>query len=54
MLDLREYDLLPYLPADRDAGDAAESRREIREADAVILGSPIYHGSVAPPLNPRR
>ncbi|MFW5903746.1 MAG: NADPH-dependent FMN reductase [Halolamina sp.] len=50
LLDLREYDLPAYVPADRDAGDAPELRREIREADAVILGSPIYHGTVASPL----
>jgi NAD(P)H-dependent FMN reductase len=50
MLDLREYHLPAYDPAARDAGDAPEVRREIREADAVILGSPIYHGTVASPL----
>jgi NAD(P)H-dependent FMN reductase len=50
LLDLREYDLPAYVPADRDAGDAPALRAEIREADAVILGSPIYHGTVASPL----
>jgi NAD(P)H-dependent FMN reductase len=50
LLDLREYDLPSYVPADRDAGDAPELRREIRRADAVVLGSPIYHGTVASPL----
>jgi NAD(P)H-dependent FMN reductase len=50
MLDLRQFDLPPYGGADRDAGDAPELRRHVREADAVILATPIYHGSVASPL----
>ncbi len=50
LLDLREYDLPLYDADDRDAGDAPELRRRVREADAVILGSPIYHGTIASPL----
>jgi NAD(P)H-dependent FMN reductase len=50
MLDLRAFDLPAYTPDDRDAGDAPELRAAIREADAVVLGSPIYHGTVAAPL----
>jgi NAD(P)H-dependent FMN reductase len=47
LLDLREYDLPAYDPDvdDEDAGDAAQLAREVREADAVILGTPMYHGS---------
>ncbi|MFC7079754.1 NADPH-dependent FMN reductase [Halorussus caseinilyticus] len=47
LLDLREYDLPAYDPDvdDADAGDAARLAREVREADAVLLGSPMYHGS---------
>ena len=47
LLDLREYDLPVYDP-DRDLeaqGDAAEAVRIVREADAVALGTPVYHGS---------
>ncbi|SFG33379.1 NAD(P)H-dependent FMN reductase [Halopelagius inordinatus] len=45
MLDLREYDL-PPMNADRDGqGDSADVVRRIREADAVVLGTPMYHGS---------
>ena len=47
LLDLREYDLPVYDP-DRDLedqGDAAEATRLVREADAVALGTPVYHGS---------
>jgi NAD(P)H-dependent FMN reductase len=45
LVDLREYDL-PVFDADaRDAGDAERLRRELRQAEAVVLGSPMYHGS---------
>ncbi|WP_339105432.1 NAD(P)H-dependent oxidoreductase [Haloterrigena salinisoli] len=47
LLDLRAYDLPVYDP-DRDLedqGDAAEATRLVREADAVALGTPVYHGS---------
>jgi NAD(P)H-dependent FMN reductase len=47
LLDLREYDLPAFDPDvdDEDAGDAAELAREVREADAIVLGTPMYHGS---------
>jgi NAD(P)H-dependent FMN reductase len=47
LIDLREYDLPAFDPGvdDEDAGDAAELTREIRAADAIILGTPMYHGS---------
>ncbi|MFC4552628.1 MULTISPECIES: NADPH-dependent FMN reductase [Halorussus] len=47
LLDLRDYDLPAFDPDvdDAEAGDAAEFTREIREADAVLLGTPMYHGS---------
>ncbi|WP_336023124.1 NADPH-dependent FMN reductase [Halobellus salinisoli] len=45
VLDLRAYDL-PVFDADRDTqGDSAAVVRRIREADAVLLGTPMYHGS---------
>ena len=50
LLDLREYDL-PAFDADRDEpGDAATVTARVREADAVILGTPMYHGSYSSPL----
>ncbi|NGM69064.1 NAD(P)H-dependent oxidoreductase [Natronolimnobius sp. AArcel1] len=52
LLDLREYDL-PAFDADRDretAGDAAQLANELQAADAILLGSPMYHGSYASPL----
>ncbi|WP_049924760.1 NADPH-dependent FMN reductase [Halopiger djelfimassiliensis] len=52
LIDLREYDL-PIFDADRDreeAGDAALLAARVREADAILLGSPMYHGSYSSPL----
>ncbi|MDS0477969.1 NAD(P)H-dependent oxidoreductase [Natrinema sp. 1APR25-10V2] len=52
LLDLREYEL-PTFDADRDredAGEADELARRVREADTILLGSPMYHGSYASPL----
>jgi len=48
LLDLRAYDLPLY--GAEETGDEAQLAREIRRADAVVLGSPIYHGTVASPL----
>ena len=47
LLDLRDYDLPAFDPDadDGDAGDATLLTRELREADAVLLGTPMYHGS---------
>ena len=45
LLDLREYDLPVYDPDVDEQGDAAEATRLVREADAVALGTPVYHGS---------
>ena len=50
LVDLRAYDLPPYGGVDRDAGDASALRRRLAAADAVVLGSPIYHGTIASPL----
>ena len=45
VLDLREFEL-PPLNADADEqGDSAELVRRVYEADAVLLGTPVYHGS---------
>ncbi|WP_247003536.1 NADPH-dependent FMN reductase [Halosolutus gelatinilyticus] len=45
MLDLREYDLPVYDPDVDDQGDGEEVKRLAREADAIALGTPVYHGS---------
>ena len=50
LLDLREFDLPVFDADDREAGDAPALTREIRGADAVILATPMYHGSYSSPL----
>ena len=45
LLDVREYDLPVFDPDAETPPAAQELKRKIREADAVILGSPVYHGS---------
>lgn len=50
LIDLRQYDLPVFDADDRDAGDAPELTRRVREADAMLLGTPMYHGSYASPL----
>lgn len=45
LLDLRDYDL-PVLNADYDEqGNSAEFVRRVGAADAILLGTPVYHGS---------
>jgi len=45
LIDLRTADLPLYDP-DRDGqGASASLKRRVREADGVVLGSPVYHGS---------
>jgi NAD(P)H-dependent FMN reductase len=45
LLDLREWDLPPLDPDADEKGDAAAFARTVREADAVVLATPMYHGS---------
>ena len=45
LLDLREYDLPVYDPDADEQGDEVAVKRLVREADAVALGTPVYHGS---------
>lgn len=46
-IDLGAVDLPLYHPDEdaEDCGDAAELMARVRDADAVIVGSPNYHGS---------
>ena len=50
LLDLREWDLPVYDADASDAGDAEAFTARVREADAILLGTPVYHGSYATPL----
>ena len=50
LIDLREYDLPAFDPDEDEPGDTAALVARIGEADALILGTPMYHGSYASPL----
>ena len=50
LLDLREYDMPVFDPDDDEAGDAVGFKRTVREADAIILATPMYHGSYSSAL----
>jgi NAD(P)H-dependent FMN reductase len=45
LVDLAALDLPAFDPDRTDAGDATELRRRVRDADGVLLGTPMYHGS---------
>jgi NAD(P)H-dependent FMN reductase len=45
LLDPREYELPMYDPDAEDAGDAERLRATVGGADALLLGTPMYHGS---------
>lgn len=44
-LDLRRFDLPPLNPDLDEQGDAEEFRESVARGDAVVLGTPMYHGS---------
>ena len=50
LVDVAALALPVFDPDERDAGDAENLRRRLRRADAVVLGTPMYHGSYASPL----
>lgn len=50
LIDLREYDLPPYDGDRSEPTDATALRETVRAADAVALGSPLYHGTISSPL----
>jgi NAD(P)H-dependent FMN reductase len=50
LVDVTALDLPVFDPGRSDAGDAPDLRQRVRAADAVVLGSPMYHGSYASPL----
>ena len=45
LLDLREFDLPPLNADEDEQGDSARFTERVREADSVLLGTPMYHGS---------
>lgn len=50
LVELHTLDL-PVFDADsQDAGDAAELHQRVGAAEAIVLGTPVYHGSYSSPL----
>ncbi|MDG5820710.1 NAD(P)H-dependent oxidoreductase [Natronococcus sp. A-GB7] len=45
LIDLRELEIPLFDADDDEAGDTPELARRVREADAILLGTPMYHGS---------
>jgi NAD(P)H-dependent FMN reductase len=45
LIDLRTYDLPPLDPDRETQGDSDAVVQRVRAADAVLLGTPMYHGS---------
>jgi azobenzene reductase len=50
LIDLGAVDLPLYHPDEDAQGESADLLRRVREADGVILGSPVYHGSYSSTL----
>ena len=50
LIDLRHLTLPVYDGDDDLAGDADELTNRVDRADAIILGTPMYHGSYSSPL----
>ena len=50
LVDLREFTLPTFDADNQDAGDAPELRERLQQADAILLGTPMYHGSFSSPL----
>lgn len=50
MVDLREYDLPVFDPDLDTPAEATRLAEEIAAADAILLGTPNYHGSYSAPL----
>jgi NAD(P)H-dependent FMN reductase len=44
-IDLRRLELPVFDADDREVGDSAELKRRVRAADALVLATPVYHGS---------
>ena len=50
LIDLRTLDLPVFDADESEAGDASELTERVRRADAVVLGTPVYHGSYSSAL----
>ena len=47
LVDLRHWDLPLFHPAHRDRGDAPKLKQAVADADAILIGTPVYHGMIS-------
>jgi NAD(P)H-dependent FMN reductase len=50
LIDLRDWNLPLFDPDHRDRGDAKKLKQVVGDADAVLMGTPVYHGMVSSAL----
>ena len=50
LVDLRELDVPIFDADEREPGDVPALTRRVRAADAIVLGTPMYHGSYSSSL----
>lgn len=50
LIDLRRWNLPLFDPDHRNRGDAGRLRRVVDGTDAVVMGTPVYHGMVSSAL----
>ena len=50
LIDLRDFDLPTFDADNQNAGDAPKLRNQLQAADAIALGTPMYHGTISSPL----
>jgi azobenzene reductase len=50
LIDLREWDLPLFDPDDREMGDSERLKETVKGADALLLGTPVYHGTISSAL----
>ena len=51
LIDLAVVDLPLYHPDEDKQGDSEALKRRVREADGVLAGTPVYHGSYSSTFN---
>ncbi len=47
LVDLAEYDLPPLNPERQEIKDAVKLKEKLKNADGIVLGTPVYHASIS-------
>ncbi|WP_332899592.1 NADPH-dependent FMN reductase [Haladaptatus sp. CMSO5] len=50
LVDPREFDIPIFDADEREPGDVPALMQTLQDADAIVLGTPMYHGSYSSPL----